>query len=140
METKGLGAGSYPEPPTLESPGMLICENCGEESGLMNVNGHVLCRDCRMFLYIKDYLDKGWEFINSSTEDKLNFVTSWWLATLSQEDQAQILIEAMKREFSVPFPWREFQIKSMIKSYLEEYKSEFCDYMDKQPNVSEVSV
>lgn len=138
METKGLGAGSYPEPPAIQESDYPVCEGCGDDYNLKDIDGHILCRSCREGLYVHDYQDRAWEFINATTEDKLNFCFSWWFNQLSKPEKADILMEALKREFSIPFPWNQYQLKSMLRSYTEEYKSDFCDYLDSQGVSSEV--
>ena len=46
IETRGLGAGSYPEAPELPEEGAR-CERCGWHRGLKEVDGQLLCLECR---------------------------------------------------------------------------------------------
>lgn len=138
METKGLGAGSYPEPTEPKILNAPICESCGEEDGLRSIDGHIVCRECRKNLYSMDYQDRAWEFINSTTEDRLNFALNWWFDNLSDSEKAEVLISALKQYFSLPFYWSQHQFQSLIKSYVLENDDDFCDYLDKQGVSSEV--
>ena len=58
METKGLGAGSYPEPPFVPASSSPMCDRCGDPDGLLEVGGMVLCRYCREKFYLEACRDK----------------------------------------------------------------------------------
>lgn len=131
METKGLGAGSYPEPPFAPESPSPVCDFCGAPDNLLEVGGMVLCRTCREKFYLESCQDRMWDFINAQPMDVYNFAVEHWFDQLPKSDQGRIALEALKREFSLPLYYNEYQLNELIKGYAAEYKSEFADYMDK---------
>lgn len=131
METKGLGAGSYPEPPFMPASSSPVCDMCGDPDGLLEVGGMVLCRSCREKFYLEACRDKMWDFINAQPMDVYNFAVDYWFQQLPKSDQGRVAMEALKREFAFPLYYNEYQLNELIKSYATEFKSEFADYMDK---------
>lgn len=131
METKGLGAGSYPEPPFARKPAALVCDLCGDPDNLLEVSGMVMCRPCREKFYLESCQDRMWDFINAQPMDVYNFAVDYWFSQLPKGDQGRVAMEALKREFSFPLYYNEYQLNQLIKGYAAENKSEFADYMDK---------
>lgn len=131
METKGLGAGSYPEPPFMPASSSPVCDMCGDPDELLEVEGMVLCRSCREKFYLEACRDKMWDFINAQPMDVYNFAVDYWFHQLPKSDQGRVAMEALKREFAFPLYYNEYQLNELIKSYATEFKSEFADYMDK---------
>lgn len=131
VETKGLGAGSYPEPPFMTAPSSPVCDMCGDPDELLEVGGMVLCRSCREKFYLEACRDKMWDFINAQPMDVYNFAVDYWFHQLPKSDQGRVAMEALKREFAFPLYYNEYQLNELIKNYATEFKSEFADYMDK---------
>lgn len=131
VETKGLGAGSYPEPPFVPASSSPMCDMCGDPDELLEVGGMVLCRSCREKFYLEACRDKMWDFINAQPMDVYNFAVDYWFHQLPKSDQGRVAMEALKREFAFPLYYNEYQLNELIKNYATEFKSEFADYMDK---------
>lgn len=131
VETKGLGAGSYPEPPFVPASSSPMCDMCGDPDRLLEVGGMVLCRSCREKFYLEACRDKMWDFINAQPMDVYNFAVDYWFHQLPKIDQGRVAMEALKREFAFPLYYNEYQLNELIKNYATEFKSEFADYMDK---------
>ncbi|MGI6096427.1 MAG: hypothetical protein ACOYBL_13635 [Lachnospiraceae bacterium] len=130
MVTTGLGAGSYPESKEYNREAE-ICERCGDEYGLKNVDGAILCRDCRAALYLDEYKDRRFDFILSDDSSKIDFVEGW-LECLSDAEKAEVLMDAFKSHFSLPLPEKQAELDRLLQSYVEECKSDFTDYLDNE--------
>lgn len=132
IETRGLGAGSYPEPPDIpETPQALLCEECGDDYNVKEIDGVPLCLDCRKRYYLETRKNEIWEFINSSVNLQYDFaVDFWFLETLKKSEQARIALEAVKREFSFPLPENQGFLSHLLLKFAKEYDNEFLDYLD----------
>ena len=140
FENRELGGGSYPEPPDTPETERPVCEECGDDYAVREINGHQFCQTCLQDYYKKAYHDWFWEFINSNPVDKLNFTLKYWLPLLPKEEQADILIHAFKEYYSVPFQWGKYQFEHLLDSYVEDNTPEFADYMDRQEGARRLTV
>lgn len=136
MVTTGLGAGSYPEPKEY-SRETAACEKCGYEYGLKNVDGSILCRDCRSELYLDEYKEKRFDFVLSNISSKIDFLEGW-LKCLSDAEKAEVLMDAFKSSFSLPLPEKQAELDRLLQNFVEEWQSDFTDWMDKQTGAREV--
>lgn len=132
METRGLGAGSYPDAPDIEEDTGPVCSKCGdprELHDLREVDGELMCRWCLEDYYLDNCRDKYWGFIKTP-EQQYEFSVKHWFLTLEPKEQARIALEAFQREFSGPFPQRQNLRDEIIRDYMEISKSDFADYIE----------
>ena len=134
IETRGLGAGSYPEPPDIEEDTGPRCA-CGETHNLREVDGVTMCRWCREDYYLDNCREDYWEFINASVADKFDFAVTRWFLTLEPQEQARVAVEAFQREFSSPFPQLQNLRDEIIRDYMEVSKSEFADFVENRAEI-----
>lgn len=134
IETRGLGAGSYPEPPDIpETPRDLFCEECGDDYNVKDIDGRALCMDCRKRYYLKTRQNEIWNFINSSVLFQYEFAVDFWLLeTLEKSEQARVVLEALKREVSFPLPENQGYLRYLLLKFANRNDDEFLDYLDKE--------
>ena len=128
-ETRGLGAGSYPEAPELPEEGAR-CERCGWHRGLKEVDGQLLCLECRTEYYREACRGRYWSFINRSREEQRRFALEFWFQNLPPEEQGRIAMEAFCHEYETPFPQKQNEKSGIVSEYIHSSKSEFADYIE----------
>ena len=102
IETIGLGAGSYPEAPSLPEEIGHVCEECGWHRNLKEVDGRLLCPDCRAEYYLEHCQREYWEFITQDFAETRRFALKFWFDNLEPEEKTEIALEAFCKEYSYP--------------------------------------
>lgn len=111
------------------------CEGCGDDRGLMEVDGLILCRTCREDYYSKHRLDHAKDFIFHDEMDQKLFLKDWFFGGLDRSEQMDILkkafgdiLQGMHKELA----------EGMMKAYVQEQKEAYGDYMDKTLHAREI--
>lgn len=107
------------------------CADCGWGQDLKEVNGVLLCRDCREEFYFENCQDKYWDFISGSQEEKQNFALNWWFRNLPKEVQGEIAFQAFRQEFGSNLPQILNMKESEICGYVRDHADRFADYIER---------
>lgn len=137
-ETQGLGAGSYPGAPDLpDYDHEPRCAECGWGQDLKEINGILLCRDCREVYYLKNCRDLYWKFISESYSGstKRDFALVWWFDNLPEETQGEILFRAFQREFESCLPQVLNLREEEISGYVKDHAGDFLDYIEERDGI-----
>lgn len=129
METRGLGAGSYPEAPGMPEGGA-VCEKCGWHRGLKEADGMILCRECRAEYYRCVCQGEYWGFLNHSREEQRRFFLEFWFDELPDEEKIRLAGEAFRREYDSPLPQKQNEKAGIIQEYIKDNPGEFADYVE----------
>lgn len=98
MITRGLGAGSYPEPGNEvfmeDAPS---CVRCGYDwaERLREYRGELLCPLCRETAIAREYRELHGEFTDSAEERGAFYLDFWW-RSLDREERVELLRESLK--------------------------------------------
>lgn len=111
------------------------CEGCGDDRGLMEVDGLILCRTCREDYYSKHRLDHAKDFIFHNEMDQKLFLKDWFFGGLDRTEQIEILKKAFEE---IHNGMRKDLAEDMMKAYVQDQKDAFGDYMDKKLKAREV--
>ncbi len=128
IETSGLGAGSYPEAPDLPEHEEPECFNCGWTEGLEEVDGILLCRDCREKYYLENCRDQYLAFVSGPQE--IGRLALEWFLGLDEEEQGRVAAECFKQEFSFPLPQKQNQRDEIIAKYVQANAEAFAEYIE----------
>lgn len=135
-ETQGLGAGSYPGEPDLpDYDHEPRCAKCDWGQDLKEINGTLLCRECREDYLIEHCRDRYWEFITSGPEEKRRFALDWWFQNLPEEVQGEIAFRAFQQEFDSCLPQTLNLRDQEISEYVKEYDGDFLDYIEERDGI-----
>lgn len=111
----------------LEAPS---CIECGWKQDLKEVDGVLLCRDCREAYYYEHCQDKFWNFIFSSKEEKKSFALEWWFRNLPEEEQTEIAFQSFRRDvLSKVASIHELRVVE-IREYVKEHMDCFADFIE----------
>lgn len=133
--TRGLGAGSYPESPDLPEPEEPECAGCGWRRDLREIDGALLCRDCAEKYLLEHCRNRYWKFITSSSEEKRHFALNWWFQNLPEETQGEIAFRAFQREFDSGLPQIVNLRETEISGYVKDNAGDFLDYIERKDGV-----
>lgn len=134
--TRGLGAGSYPEPPDVpDYDHEPRCVECGWTQDLKEVDGKLLCRDCREAYYLENCRDLYWRFITGSPEERRRFAVDWWFNNLWEDTQGEILFRAFQREFESGLPQVLNLRDQEIDGYVKDHADDFLDYIEEEDGI-----
>lgn len=104
------------------------CEGCGDDRGLMEVDGLVLCRTCREDYYARHRLDWAEDFIFHGDPDRNLFLMDWFFGGLDRAEQMEVLQKAFA---DMLHGMRRDQAEDMMKRYVLEQKDAYGEYLDK---------
>ena len=130
IETRGLGAGSYPEGPDLPGEEEEKCWECRSPHDLKEADGRVLCRACRKKYYLENCREEYWGFVGRSAGERRRFAVEFWFLNLPPEEQGRIALEAFQREYSSPFPQKQNEKAGLVNEYVHDSAEEFAEYME----------
>lgn len=134
-DTRGLGAGSYPEPPDLPEQDGPACEECGWQRDLKEVDSRLLCRDCREDYYLENCRSKYWEFITGSRRIRRDFAVDWWFENLPEETQGEIAFRAFQRELDSCLPQLLNLREEEIAGYVKDHADDFLEYIERENGI-----
>lgn len=112
-----------------------LCESCGDDRGLMEVDGLILCRACREDYYARHRLDYAKDFIFHNEMDRNLFLKDWFFGGLDRTEQMEVLKQAFGQMLQ---GMRKDLAEDMMKRYVEAQKDAYGDYMDKALGAREV--
>lgn len=112
-----------------------LCEGCGDDRGLMEVDGLVLCRTCREDYYAKNRLDHAKDFIFHDEMDQKLFLKDWFFGGLDRAEQMEVLQKAFA---DMLHGMRRDQAEDMMKRYVLEQKDAYGEYLDKALHAREI--
>lgn len=112
-----------------------LCEGCGDDRGLMEVDGLVLCRTCREDYYITHRKEYAEDFVMHTDLDKAIFLKDWFFGQLDREKQIDILLTAFKE---MKGGMNHDLAENMMQEYVQDQKDAYCDYLDEKLEAMEV--
>lgn len=112
-----------------------LCEGCGDDRGLMEVDGLVLCRTCREDYYAKNRLDHAKDFIFHDEMDQKLFLKDCFFGGLDRAEQMEVLQKAFA---DMLHGMRRDQAEDMMKRYVLEQKDAYGEYLDKALHAREI--
>lgn len=127
--TRGLGAGSYPEPPDIPEYEYPVCEECGDDGNLAEIDGKTLCWHCRQKHYIKTAKEsQKWEFIHHDEPTRLQFFKDYWFNSLDNYQQFLIL----RMGFTNTYMHEKSKRKqlALITDFCEANLDEFASFVE----------
>ena len=135
--TRGLGAGSYPEPPDLPEQEDLACEECGWRQGLRKIDGLMLCRVCAGNYLLEHCRDRYWEFLTNNERGltKRDFALHWWFENLPEEVRGEVAFQAFQREFASSLPQILNLREQEIGGYVKDHADDFLDYIEAENDI-----
>ncbi len=135
--TRGLGAGSYPAAPDIPEYDGPTCAECGDDRNLKEIDGKLLCRDCREAYYLENCRNLYWRFISESFSGstKRDFAVCWWFDNLPEETQGEILFRAFQREFDSSLPQIVNLRETEISGYVKDNAGDFLDYIEEEDGI-----
>lgn len=130
IETRGLGAGSYPSAPDLPEYEEPECADCGWTEGLKEVDGVLLCRNCRETYYLESCQDSYLDFINKDREQQQDFFLAWWFENLPEYEKAKIAIRAWEKKYRLDLPALRNEADGIIQDYVHDRRSDFREFIE----------
>lgn len=130
METRGLGAGSYPSAPDLPDYEGWKCFDCGWSDGLKEVDGRLLCRDCREAYYLENCRDRYLDFIHRDREQQQDFFLAWWFENLPEREKAEIAVRAWKEKYRLKNPALQSEADRIIQDYVQSEGDAFREFIE----------
>lgn len=112
-----------------------LCEGCGDDRGLMEVDSLVLCRTCREDYYAKNRLDHAKDFIFHDEMDQKLFLKDWFFGGLDRAERMEVLQKAFA---DMLHGMRRDQAEDMMKRYVLEQKDAYGEYLDKALHAREI--
>lgn len=132
IETRELGAGSYPSAPDLPEEERWSCFDCGWSDDLKEVDGRLLCRDCRETYFLENCRDSYLDFINSSREQRQEFFLEWWFENLPEREKAEIAVRAWQEKYRLKEPGLQSEADGIIRDYVQSEGDAFREYIEER--------
>jgi len=136
IETRGLGAGSYPSAPDLPDYEDWKCFECGWPEGLKEVDGRLLCRDCREAYYLENCRDSCLDFINRDREQQQDFFLTWWFENLPEREKAEIAVRAWEKKYRLKEPALQNEAEGIIQDYVRSERAAFREYIEERDHAA----